>query len=424
MSRFAAIICCTVAASPLSAVTLHLELITPDPAGGTVVDIQPLQGADQGGYFLSLRSGAISHRNGATGEQSVILDQVPDDNLDLAYGMTLAPDHAMSGQVYISYATTDNRHVIARYTETASGMLDPNSAQIVMSIQHDRSNNHYGGDVEFGPDGYLYVTTGDGNQDIHASPIDSQDVTNRLGSVLRVDVGGDAYPDDPFNNYAIPADNPDFGAGADPALWAIGLRNPFQATFDPLTGRYFIADVGEDGAEEINIGVAGANYGWNVYEGTAPLTGGGELATGTLTDPFYAYGHDQGQSITGGLVYRDGLAELSILEGQYLFGDFRTPGLYGFDASSPLGTAPAITSYDFITDVGRLGSIVALGRDGAGHLYVSSLYGGVYEVTGVSGLPAVPAPLTLPLLATGFGIMALFQRRRCRGFAIKSHTDF
>lgn len=296
--------CLSVLAGEAAASTLDLTAVPDSP--NQVLSIERASGV-AGTYLLS-RNGTLEHYNPTTGQRTVVLAGVtPAGGTNSAYDVAFAPDFETSGKVYVSLRTTDNVHEVVEYTLSSDGSLvfAPESRRVVLSIDHGDApaGAHFGGAIDFGPDGALYVTTGDSDQPLDETLIVSQDVTDRRGKVLRIDPFGiDAYPDDPTNNYAIPTGNPDFGSTGDPSIWAIGLRNPFRATFDEQTGQYLIADVGEDLFEEINIGASGANYGWSAFEGLQNV--GGELSPlGTLTDPLFDYGRMFGGSVTGGLVY-------------------------------------------------------------------------------------------------------------------------
>ncbi len=387
-------------AAPAFPASLTLERLSPRITGEQTIDIKAPQSEPSAGYFLSSIDGSITRRDPTTGQRVTVLSGVTDPaGLGRAYSMAFSPDFDTTGRVYVSYATQANTHVVAEYT-WSGGSFDPNTKRTILTIQHDQRNQHLGADVEFGPDGYMYVTTGDGDQNTAANPIVSQDVTDRRGKVLRIDPTGDAFPADAANNYAIPPGNPDFGPTADPALYAMGLRNPFRATFDTATGRYFIADVGEAGFEEINVGIAGANYGWNAFEGLADFLGPGALSPqGTLTDPLLTYALPGGQAITGGLVYRGADPALAPLLGQYIFADFVGGQVFSIAADAPLGIAPSVTQYDLLADIGTLSEIVAFGTDGAGQLYASGLFGDVYRITGMTAAVPLPAGLWLLMAA-------------------------
>jgi hypothetical protein len=389
------------------------------------VDVVSVPGAPDKVALLGLRDGAIRiyDRVANALDASPMLDsaQVPGARLVNALSLAFAPDFQTSGKVYVSLVTADptdpdldSNHVLEYTVNPSTLVADPASRRSIMRIDHPVNTTwvgHNGSDLNFGPtDGMLYVTVGDSDVDLPGevgapATNPSQDVTNRLGAVLRVDLSGDAYPADPDNNYATPADNPDFGPGADPSLWAIGLRNPFRASFSALTGQLIIADVGEDRFEEINIGVAGANYGWPAFEGDAAFLGAVSPA-GVLTGPAYAYGHGGGAfdgiSITGGVVY---FGDIGALYGRYIFGDYSLrDGIVSLwtvalDAGG-VATDPQVWSYE--VDGGVFGRPFAFGAMEDGAVFMLGDNGDVFELTGVS----VPVPAAAGLLASGVGLLA------------------
>ncbi|MEP4198456.1 MAG: PQQ-dependent sugar dehydrogenase [Aliishimia sp.] len=396
--------------------TLTIERVTPRVSGQQIIEIRAPESESSDGYLLSSRDGSILRRDPVTGAIETVLSGITDPaGFQLAYSMTFAPDFETSGKVYVSYGTDENTHVVAEFglSTTDPTLFDASTQRTVLTIQHDRPNNHYGADIEFGPDGYLYVTTGDGNEEVTTSPNVSQDVTNRLGSVLRIDPTGDAFPTDTQNNYSVPLDNPDFGTDADPALFAIGLRNPFRATFDSETGTYFVADVGEDNFEEVNIVTAGANFGWNAFEGEADGPAPAGLSSeGDVTDPLLALAHDDAQSITGGLVYRGDNPDLDALLGQYIFADFSTDKIFSIDETSVLGSTPLVTEYDLNGDIAGLRRIVAFGTDGAGNLFVSNYFGDLYQITAASTLAATPVSLPASMMLILSALVGLRTLKR------------
>ncbi|SFH97655.1 PQQ-dependent sugar dehydrogenase [Albimonas pacifica] len=372
-------------------------------------------------------SGRVLVVDRAAGTTQVMLEAAVVDGVDLgassasgAFSIALAPDFADSGRFYLSGATVDRRNVVVEYA--SSGLVaDPASQRRVATIEarpDGRPGLHYGGAISFDDAGMLFLTTGDSNGAFAGDAGPSQDVTSRLGKVLRIDPRGDAYPDDPANNYAIPAGNPDFGPGADPALWAIGLRNPFKGKHDPLSGLFPVADVGENAREEVNLIAPGGNYGWAAFEGSAP--GAGDLNPEVPPlDPVFEYvWADSGAraSITGGLVYHGPLAAL---DGRYLFSDLLGWGAIGegppvWSLAFEGGAVSAATLWETVERSGALSRTVGFGQDGAGRLYLFDQDGDVFEVASALAAP-VPLPaagLTLATgLSAGLGLLALRRRR-------------
>jgi Ca2+-binding RTX toxin-like protein len=292
-------------------------------------------------------------------------------------GLAFDPNYAQNGFIYINLVNPSGDTEIRRYHVSADpNAIDPASATQVISIDQPNASNHKGGWLGFGPDGYLYAALGDGGgggDTFH----NGQNMDSLLGKMLRLDVHADAFPGDAGRNYAIPADNPFVGvAGAD-EIWALGLRNPWRPSFDRATGDFYIADVGQDTREEIDIGVKGANYGWNAFEGPSAFPGGDAVSGGTLTFPIYSYDHTVGHAITGGYVYRgpsDGL------QGQYFFADFIDDRIFTlhFDGTSWVATE---RTSQITTDVGSIDSPSSFGQDGLGNLYVVDFDGEVFRLT-------------------------------------------
>ena len=237
-------------------------------------------------------------------------------------GLTFDPDYRNNGYFYVYYsAASPRRSVIARYyAPPGTGSADPSTEKIIMEIGQPYSN-HNGGQITFGPDGYLYVGLGDGGSG--GDPRGhGQNLGTLLGTILRIDVS----TLDETGYYAVPPDNPFVGVeGARPEIWAYGLRNPWRFSFDRETGDLWAGDVGQNKLEEIDIIKPGANYGWNIMEGTSCFRNAGCSREG-LEPPVAEYGRDGGCSVTGGYVYRG--SRLPSLSGAYLYGDFCTGNIW------------------------------------------------------------------------------------------------
>ena len=235
--------------------------------------------------------------------------------------MAFHPNYTSNGFFYVNYIDNNANTVISRFTRNGTNSADPNSELVLLNITQPFPN-HNGGDMHFGSDGYLYISTGDGGSG--GDPGDrAQDLTLLLGKILRIDVDNTANG----NNYAIPADNPFIANGsALDEIWAYGLRNPWRFSFDSETDDIWIADVGQSSREEINMmpyTASGVNYGWRCYEGNLPFNTTGCPAAGTLTFPIsdYDYGGVPFKcSITGGYRYR-GTTQTGLI-GLYFFADF------------------------------------------------------------------------------------------------------
>jgi glucose/arabinose dehydrogenase len=318
-------------------------------------------------------------------------------------GLAFHPAYASNGFFYVNVTVASGATEIRRYHVSADpDVADPASATLVLGWAQPQAS-HNGGWLGFGPDGYLYVAVGDGGgaNDSDTGHTDgtgnAQDVTdNLLGKLLRIDVDGDDFPADDTRNYAIPPSNPFVGMTGDDEIWSFGLRNPWRSSFDRATGDLYIADVGQDAREEIDVQPAGAgggqNYGWRLREGTiATPTGGvgGARPPGAI-DPIYDYPHGtgafQGDSVTGGYVYRGPIAEI---QGQYFFGDFVSERIWSlvWDGSDPTTfdgtnfTSLIDRTAELTPDVGAINQISSFAEDDAGNLYILDLGGEIFRIT-------------------------------------------
>jgi glucose/arabinose dehydrogenase len=279
--------------------------------------------------------------------------------------VAFAPDYATSGYFYVWYTGGGGAMVLSRFRVSDDPeVADPDSEQIILSVAQPFAN-HNGGRLQFGPDGMLYLGLGDGGG-AGDPQNNSQNGGTLLGKLIRIDV-------DPANGtYAIPPGNPFASNGSiRDEIWALGLRNPWKISFDPVSGDLYIADVGQRQIEEVSFQAAGAgggqNYGWNIMEGSQCYGGGGCNQAG-LTLPVAEYTHDDGCSITGGEVYRGN--DYPAMQGIYFYGDFCSGKVWGLsrDGSQWVST--------LLTDTNHLITTFGLGEDG--NVYMSSQTQGVY----------------------------------------------
>jgi glucose/arabinose dehydrogenase len=283
-------------------------------------------------------------------------------------GLAFPADHATSGRFYVNFTrASDAATVIARFRVGDGGVADVATREDLLVVPQPYEN-HNAGHLAFGPDGYLYVGLGDGGyaDDPHGH---GQDATTLLGSMLRIDVSG-------ASGYSSPSTNPFVGDDGIPdETWAIGLRNPWKYTFDAATGDLYIADVGQNRWEEIDVQPAssdgGENYGWNVMEGTHCFVGA-NCATDGLVQPIHEYSHGPACSITGGHVYRG--SALPALVGAYFFADFCSNQLWSLRWSGG-----AVTDVrEWTSDLGgALDGPSTFGVDAQGELYLANLNTGV-----------------------------------------------
>lgn len=280
------------------------------------------------------------------------------------------PRFAENGTFFVNYTNRDGHTVVARYRVSRDDpdRAEPSSAAVLLTIEQPAAN-HNGGLVKFGPDGYLYIGTGDGGA--AGDPWNNgQRLDTLLGKLLRIDVDG-AAP------YAVPADNPMLNrAGARPEIWAYGLRNPWRFSFDRATGDLFIADVGQNAWEEVHVQPAGSrggeNYGWKIMEGETCFRAE-QCDQSGLELPIAVYGHGSpagGCSITGGYVYRG--AAFPRLVGTYLYADYCSGNLWGLRASGA-GWSGALLGVLNIRPS-------SFGEDEAGELYLTDHGGGLYRL--------------------------------------------
>lgn len=362
----------------------------------------------QKGVFLDLSQQVI-----AFGEQGLL-------------GVAFHPDYFSNGLLYTYTSvpvdgpadfstmpegvTADHQSVVAEWQvpdpSNPSSRVDPTSPRELLRIDEPQSN-HNGGGVSFGPDGMLYISLGDGgeadDQGTGHGPLgNGQDPSNVLGRILRIDPSGTNSAN---GQYGIPANNPFVGTpGFVDEIAADGLRNPFRFSFDMDTGAVFIADVGQNDIEEIDVGVLGGNYGWNLKEGSFCFVPNGagpgfviECIPGDLPpdliDPVAQYDHDEGIAIIGGFVYRG--AAIPELQGRYVFGDFG-------DFFNPSGRLFHLARKNWLGENvivelqpvgGGLGlALLGFGQDSQGELYVlANNFGVPFGSSGVV-LRIAPAP--------------------------------
>ena len=292
-------------------------------------------------------------------------------------GLAFDPDYANNGFFYVDLINLNGDTEVRRYHVSDNpNVADAESATLILTIDQPAGRtNHKGGWIGFGPDGDLYIATGDGGGGGDPDG-NGQNLNTLLGKMLRIDVHGDDFPADTARNYAIPADNPFVGTPGADEIWAFGLRNPFRNSFDRELGTLFIADVGQNKWEEINIGKSGANYGWNIFEGPERYAPG-TPATGTEVSPIFSYDHSVGTTVIGGYVYR---GEGESLQGQYFFADFGTGHIYTLRESGSGWIATDQTSH-IHANLGSIDMPASFAEDGIGDLYVVDLDGDVFKLT-------------------------------------------
>lgn len=378
-----------VAVKTLSAINLERPIYAKrEPNGNRLFVIQ--LGAEK-----EKRTKILSVEDRPDASQAPLLIEIPER---VVYGLEFHPAYKSNGFVYLfsngPTGQSERKNRISRYTVTRD-------AQSVITCATDsefiviewRSMGHDGGDLVFGHDGMLYITSGDGTSDSDAW-LSAQDVTNLLGGVLRIDV------DHPTAErpYSIPSDNPFLHIpNARGELWAIGLRNPWRMTADAKTGQIWVGSNGQDLWEFVHLLGRGENYGWSVYEGSHPFYIHRELGPGKLTVPTFEHHHTESRSLTGGVVY-DG-DRLPELNGAYVYGDYSTGKIW---AGRHDGTK--VTWHREIADTAL--QIAGFSNSHQGELLVVDHAGGIYKM---EVNPASVRPSEIPKFPTKLSDTGIFE---------------
>ena len=306
-----------------------------------------------------------------------IRDKVIYDGERGLLGLAFHPNYENNGYFFINYtAPNPLRTVIAKYEVSTidSNIADEQSEIIILEIDQPY-RNHNGGQIAFGPDGYLYIGMGDGGSG--GDPLNhGQNLETLLGAMLRIDINNsnEEY------NYSIPIDNPyiNNNSGYREEIYAHGLRNPWRFSFDNITGDCWIADVGQNEYEEIDILEYAGNYGWRIMEGFHCFDPATDCDTSELILPIFEYDHNIGESITGGYVYRGTM--LPSLIGYYIFADFEYGDVYSLDYND-------LDSID-VNIIGDLGSysVTSFGIDQNNEIYICDLSGEIYKLVDTTSL--------------------------------------
>jgi len=314
---------------------------------GVILVFENRPDVENGAVFLDIRD-----RVNSGGEEGLL-------------GLAFHPDYRNNGFFYVNYtAASPRRTVVSRFTASPDpDIADAANEKIILTFEQPFSN-HNGGQIAFGPDGYLYIATGDGGSGGDPQG-NGQNRRNLLGKILRIDVdktsGG--------REYSIPADNPlaNNDAGFREEIFAWGLRNPWRFSFDARTGRLWTGDVGQNRFEEINIIEKGKNYGWNVMEGSQCFQPPAGCDTAGLVKPVAEYGRSLGVSVTGGYVYYG--VRNPELKGKYIYGDFGSGSIWALSYEEGGSIAN-----EQIASSGL--NISSFGMDETGELYICAFNGG------------------------------------------------
>ena len=285
------------------------------------------------------------------------------------FSVAFPPDYERSGRFYVYYTDRNGDIEVDHFKRSSPVRADEGSRREIITVPHPSATNHNGGTAAFGPDGKLYLATGDGG----STPGTAQNRGSLLGKLLRIDPRPRSK-----RGYAIPKGNPFRGGKGRPEIFAMGLRNPFRFSFDRRKPLIAIGDVGQDAREEVDLlrvnESRGANFGWDAYEGRRPYPGGGNLSQKRHDPPMHDYSSAGGNcAVTGGVMVHD--PALRSLRGRYLYADLCgqklrsfKPRLEGNDARRDRALGP------------RLPQPVGFGEDRDGHVYVASLNGRVYRL--------------------------------------------
>jgi hypothetical protein len=345
-------------------------------AVGAPGDYSRLYVVERGGTVRVLRAGRVLSTPFLT------LSDISSDGERGLLSIAFPPDFQTSRLVYAYYTLGNGNIRVDQFRATSSDRVDAASERKVIELDHQGAPNHNGGTVAFGPDGYLWLGPGDGG---FGQSANAQSLSSLLGKILRIRPL-------PGGGYSVPADNPFVGRPGLDEIWAYGLRNPFRFSFDRLTRDLVIGDVGESTTEEVDFAPAsggrgkGANYGWDVCEGSFTTGSQSNPCTfGTL--PVIDQFHSDGWSaLIGGLVVRD--PSLPSLYGRYVYGDNSQPALHAAALALP-------RAHDGATAL-RIGDLAGISEDTAGCVYASSLDGGVYRIVETSTAAPCPWPSSPP----------------------------
>ncbi len=348
----------------ISATLIASSLLRPTYMAAAPYDRTRLFVTEQAGRIRLVRNGSLL-TTPFLDIQSLVLSSGFEEGL---LSMAFHPHYATNGYFYVCFTNTGGNVEVDRYTVSANpDQANPASRFVVIIINHPNSVYHHGGQLQFGPEGYLYLSTGDGN-DPGDQLNNAQNTGVLLGKMLRVDVDGGSP-------YAIPPTNPFVGPGNPlDQIWSIGFRNPWRFSFDRLTGDMWLGDVGQYLWEEVNHeppDSGGRNYAWNCYEGTHPYGTNPSLPHclgRTFTWPAYEYGHTTGRcAVSGGYVYRG--SPNSAFFGQYVFSDYCQ--VNGLLTLSPDGSSWVVASHTLVPPAGHsVDNPSAFGQDAMGDLYL------------------------------------------------------
>jgi len=317
--------------------------------GGTIQMFQNQTSVSSSETFLDIKNSLVSG-----GELGLL-------------GLAFHPNYNENGAFYVYYTPSNDLAIVSSFqvSDSNSNLADISSERILLRIPQPFTN-HNGGQLAFGPDGYLYISSGDGGSGGDPQG-NAQNLSSLLGKILRIDV--DAIGNNGLE-YVIPSDNPFLNQGnARGEIYAYGLRNPWRMSFDSQTGNLWTGDVGQGEIEEIDIIISGGNYGWKLFEGTDCFSG--DCDASGLLPPIFEYDHNTGdKSITGGYVYRG--SSFNSIQGFYVYGDFLSGRVWGLNTD-----LDASLNNTLLLESGL--NISSFGTDASNELYVCSFDGAIYK---------------------------------------------
>jgi len=351
-------------------------------------DANILYVVEQGGRIKIIKNGHVLDEDFLNIDKQVVNPNRPGDERGLL-GFAFHPDHSKNGKFYVNYMNNDGFTVVSEFTVQSKEKSDPSSERILFDLEQPY-RNHNGGHMEFGPDGYLYISIGDGGK--AGDPLNAgQDLNTILGKVIRIDVN--------IHPYGIPKSNPYYGQKDKRGeIWAWGLRNVWRFSFDRKTGDIYYGDVGQNKWEEVNFEPAdspgGVNYGWRLMEASHCYNPDNNCPEEGLTMPIIEYPNDanymvvlgggsqadaEGCSVTGGYVYRG--KQIKGLQGYYMFGDYCSGNIWTFKVVN--GKA---VNFENRTEEINLANgefttyISSFGEDANGEFYIVEYNGGIYQL--------------------------------------------
>jgi glucose/arabinose dehydrogenase len=327
-----------------------------------------------GRFFIVEQPGTIRIVSGGTLVSTPFLDihtKVDFGGEKGLLGLAFHPNYTQNPRFYLNYdrlSGSQMQTVIAQYqaSSASSNQAAPNSERILFTVDQPFAN-HKGGQLAFGPDGFLYIGLGDGGSG--GDPLgNGQSLGTLLGKILRIDVDhtSTGLP------YAIPSDNPFVStSGARAEIWAYGFRNPWRFSFERGATRLFCADVGQDMFEEIDLVEKGGNFGWNIMEGNHCFNPASGCNMNGLTLPIAEYNHSEGEAVIGGYVYKG--SAIAGLAGIYVFGDLNGRKVWGLQENPP-GT------WTRMTLISSPQVISSFGQDESGELYLLNYNGSLLKI--------------------------------------------